>query len=319
MLIIETVIKVNDFELRGAIDIEIESGRESLTDTAKIRIPNKSLQSNAVKDFGVINSVQRGSKIEIWIGYRQCELQLRFKGYVAKTKNTSNPIEWICEDEMYRLKQNSITKSWKSVSLKQLVSEIVPQGIEVVCPSDVQLGSFRIQRATAAETLSEIRKHYHLPAFFRGGKLYVGLHYHDYKKTHALQFGTNIVNSELDFRDKDDVKIKVKGISIQKDSKKIEYEDGASDGEERTITKFGLNLEALKLAVKNELHNVRYTGYRGSLTIFGEPCIQQGDAVRIIDPENRGRDGTYLVKKVVTSLSVLGGLRQKIELDIKVN
>ena len=74
------------------------------------------------------------------------------------------------------------------------------------------------------------------------------------------------------------------------------------------MAKFGLE----------KLSEIHYTGYTGTITIFGYPFINIGDIANIIDPLYPERNGFYKVKKVAMIGNLQVGIQQEISLHYQV-
>jgi hypothetical protein len=301
---------------------EINNSWEDRTDTAKMTIPKKigfkdENGNRLKKDIagGTDPAFKRGDSVEIYLGY-SLNMDLRFSGFISKI-TPKLPIEIECEDIMWKLKQVTVTKSYTSVTLKQLLTDILPAGIPFQAV-DVGLGKFRITRATVVQVFEELQKTYGLEVWARDGKIYAGLAYvPELRIDHKFRFQRNIIEDSLAYQNGDDVKIKVKAISIAPDNKKTEYETGDPDGETRTLHFYNVSQADLKKLAEEELPKLKYTGFAGGFTTFGEPFVRHGDGATLQDPKLPERDGTYLVKNVKTSFGT-GGIRQEIDIDRKI-
>lgn len=310
-------ITVNQFVFDYVCEVEVSSSWENLTATAKITLPNKLKFQGRNLASGSQALFKKGDYVKIELGYagRLIEsVNTVFEGYISAIKPES-PLVLECEDAMWLLKQSSITKSWKSVSVKQLLSEIQPLVFDC---DDITLGQFRVTRVTAAQILDELKDKYGLYSWVRNGKLIsgkVGTWLGGNKRKFVFQ--EDIVSSELQYLRKEDIKIKVKAISIMPNNTKIEVEFGDTDGELRTLNYYNLSKADLEKVAKKEAERLRYEGYRGSFTSFLLPQVQHGDTVILEDKKFPDRKGSYLVKSVTTTFGQGGG-RQKIEIDRKV-
>lgn len=72
----------------------------------------------------------------------------------------------------------------------------------------------------------------------------------------------------------------------------------------------------MKAIADDEIERLKYDGYKGSLTIFGN-SFNHGDIINLKDDSYPERNGRYLIKKVVTTFGQ-NGFRQKLELDTKI-
>ncbi len=299
----------------GVTSVEIVSSWDTLTDTCMITVPSKLKWKENYIYPGLDPFLKKGMDIEVRLGYDDRN-NTAFKGYI-NVINADMPVTLECEDEAWKLKRTSITKSYKDVDLKTLLQDLLP-GLLFEAP-DVRLGPFRISKASPAEVLDEIKKTYYMPSFFRDGKLYVGFAYvPSLQSTHNIVFDRHVVDNDLKYVKEEDTKIKLTIVSVSPDNEKKEYEFGdLEDGEQRTLYFYDKNAAEINHIGNEEVKRLRYTGYRGSLTVFGEPFIQHGDAVNLTDPMYPGRDGSYLVKKVTRNFDE-NGYRQILELDLKI-
>jgi len=310
-------ISIGQYLFNYVHEVEVNSSWENLTDTATIILPKKLNFKNKPLANGADALFKKGDKVKIELGYAGKLLETYntvFEGFISAIK-PSIPFVLECEDAMWLLKQSSITKSWKSVSLKQLLSAIQPLTFDC---DDIALGQFRVTRVTPAQILQELKEKYGLYSWVRDGKLYCG-------KVGSLLnanirnfvFQEDIINSDLTYLRKEDIKLKVKGISILPNNTKIEVEEGDSDGELRTFNYYNLKEADLRKVVKQDAARLRYEGYKGNFESFLLPFVRHGDIVLLDDLLLPDRKGKYLVKSVTTTFGQGGG-RQRIEIDRKV-
>lgn len=311
-------ISIADKSFDYVCDVSVSSSWRDFTDTARIKIPNKFLKNGQTIVGGTDNVFKRGDKVKIEIGYfdeqsASTSLKETFTGYVSKIK-AGSPFEIHCEDEMFLLKQKTITKSWKSVSLKELIGDIVTEiPFEVV---SAELGQFKVTRVNVVQILDELKKTYGLTSFIRAEKLFVGVPYTGNGKEHDFDFQKNIISSNLDFQRDDDVKIKVTAISMLPNNKKITIDTGDADGDGRTLAFYNLTESELKKTADREISKLRFTGYRGTFTTFGSPKVEHGDTVSLTDKKFPERAGSYFIESVETEFGT-SGFRQNIKLGAK--
>ena len=299
-------ITVGDYVLFGVVSVEIESGWELLTDTCKISLPSKIFHDGKFVSLAESRLIKKGDKVKVDLGYDD-----------ENSVEAGSPIVINCQDYMWLLKRDSKNLSYKNVSLRQLLVDTLPTGVDLRVV-ERSLGQFRLTKATPAQALEELKKTYYLYSWFRSNKLYSGLAYWpETTKTHTFRFGENIIDdgTELVFKSADDTKIKVRAVSMMPDNSKIELELGDPEGEVRTLHFYNLSKADLEKSANEEIARLRYDGYSGSFLTFGKPVVRHGDIVVIQDPLY-GREGQYLVKQVQISFGD-AGFRQIIHLDRK--
>lgn len=292
---------------------EIVRDSDALTTTCKLTIPRK------VKWKGeTSNPIKRGDKISVWLGYDD-NLQLAFSGYVLR-KGFKAPIEIFCEDEMFMLKQTPcVKKSYKNVDIQTLLKDQnLPYEIKVL--GEQNIGQYRANFETVAELLAHLKEN-NIRTFFRIENdkpvLYCGVlfdHGNEMRKVFAT--GVNIISdSSLDDQKAEDMKIKLKVVSLQPDNKKkIKVEVGDADGEKRTLHCYGMTEAKAKAWGEQELKRLKRDGLTGSFQTFGHVLLDVLDVIGIkIDGERKGK--YQVAKNTITYGS--GGFRQDITLGAR--
>lgn len=298
--------------------VETDESWENYTKTAKITVPRKVKDKGKNLFVGNDAIFRRGDKVKIELGYFP-KLRTVFEGYIAKV-SSNIPIEIMCEDEMFLLKNTNIKKySAKAPTLKQLLIAILPSKIKFEC-IDVNLGSFRVTNSSITSVLDELRTGYGLFSYFRDGKLYVGLPSNAaVTNTENFTFEETIINEDdLDWQQAEDISIKVKAISMQPDNTKKEIEVGDSDGAQRTYHLYNATDAALKEFANLKLNEIKYTGFVGTVETFGEPYVRQGDIAHLASKKLPERDGDYLIKDVKRKFGWNIGYRQYLGLESRV-
>lgn len=292
---------------------EIVRDSEALTTTCKLTLPRK------VKWKGeTSNPIKRGDKISVWLGYDD-NLQLAFTGYVLR-KGFKAPIEIFCEDEMFMLKQKQcVKKSYKNVDIRTLLKDQgLPYDIKVL--GEQNIGQYRVNFENVAELLAHLKEN-NIRTFFRIENdkpvLYCGVLFdHGNEMRQVFATGINIISdSSLDEQKAEDVKIKLKVVSLQPDNKKkIKVEVGDADGEKRTLHCYGKTEAEAKAWGKQELERLKRDGLTGSFQTFGHVLLDVLDVIGIkIDGERKGK---YQVQKNTITFGS-SGFRQDITLGAR--
>jgi hypothetical protein len=288
-------IEIGTKTFRRNAGVQIKSSRKTLTDTASVKLPNlKALLDDPTKKISV------GDKIEISLGYNGNN-NVEFSGYVSEIKPTS-PIELMCEDEMWQLKQQYVSKSWESVKLVDVLKFLVSSVNTTECP-DITLAPFRLDKTTKFKALEKLKEEYGLDVYFRDKKLYAGLAYGESgSKKVKYHFQKNVPTSTeqtgLIYKRKSDVKIKVQAISLTPDNKKIQEDVGDPDGELHTLHFYNLTKVQLKQQATDMIDKMKYDGYRGTLKTFGVPRPNHGDIAQLDDGKYLDRAGEFFIDSV---------------------
>lgn len=305
MKVLNSKISIGKFSFSFVNSIESETSWELLTDTAKIVIPNNVF----VGQERYYENIYSGDKVIVEAGYDN--LVTLFKGYVTYVKPRV-PVEITCEDEMWKLKQNTISDSGRDMNVEKLLKKhFSSYGTSHL---NVTLGNYYIDNVSGAKLLEQLKSDFGLFSFFRGDTLVVGKRYDlETANRHKFKQNYNVIEDELEFKRKDQVKLKVKAISNNADGSKTEVELGEPDGESRTLNFYNLSQKDLKEAAEREMERLVYDGWRGSFTAFGEPFVRQGDIVELLMDEESNKTGSYWVDEVKYKFGV-EGFRQEIKL-----
>ena len=136
------------------------------------------------------------------------------------------------------------------------------------------------------------------------------------------ELAPNIISNTLKFVRKEDIKLHITAKGQDRAGKTIveELGDNSDDATKRTMN-FGTECQtkqALRERAQAALDKQCFDGYEGKITGFGVPRVHAGDAVKLVDPENSEREGTYLVKAVTINYGVGTGFRREVELSYKI-
>lgn len=298
--------------------VEINDSITEISSTAKIVIPRfyKQLENKYPLDY-----IKSGDKVTIEFGYEETGINIEFEGYVREI-SADIPLEITC-DQLYPLRQNNFVKSYKTVTLRQILTDIT-QGTfikTIECP-DVKLGKYIIDNASTYQVLDKIKEELGLYTKIIGDRMTVGFAW-DWKvgftAAHVYDKQNNVKSSDLTYRLADQFNVRVRVKIRNKKSTEAYVEVGSKD---KDATVYTIEYAADTEAVAKEIAEARlkkqvYTGYVGSITGFGFPLTKAGDSVKILDSREPYREGTYLIEKVTKTYSS-GGISRKNELAFKI-
>lgn len=293
--------------------VEIVRDTEKLTAEAKITLPKK------IKwDGSAEIPVHRGDSVRIHLGYNG-SLQLAFAGYVRDI-GFKTPVVITCEDEMFMLKQMPARKkAYRSVTIETLLKD---QGItyRLNVMGEQSLGAYRVTADTVAALLGKLSEQ-GIRSFFRyeDGEpvLYCGVLFErDATPSQTFRTGLNIISDEsLRQQKAENMRLRVKAVSLMPDNKKIKVEVGDADGEHRTLHTYNKAERELKAWAEQEVKRLKRDGLTGSFTTFGASLVDLLDAIGIIIDGTKM--GVYQVKKNVIRYGD-SGFRQEITLGLRV-
>lgn len=302
-------------EITKVTGVKIESGWEMLTDTATI------LLARNVKFFDkykVKEVFKKGDAVQIYLGY-DVTLVKEFTGYITEV-SADVPIKIKCEDAMYLLKRHPVNLSLKDTTLKNLLTQILPKGFKVD-PLEIELGTVRYAKTTAAKVLEQIKSDYGLHSYIKNhdtlvcGKIYQD----DVDEAVNFNFNKNIVSNNLNYKSKDEIFVLIKAVSTLKKGAKLEVEVGDTFGVTKQLTYYNItSVEALTALAQQDYDKFKVDGFDGSFEAFGIPSITHGQKVHLIDPDYPEKNGVYWTKKVIKTYDDSPKYRQSITLDQKI-
>jgi hypothetical protein len=309
-------VKIGSLQFNKVFSCKIKKTTRLLSNTATIELPLSAVLENT-KRLTIANEIKRGDKVEISLGYDKT-LREEFTGFIQSISDMEKLVIE-CEDKMFLLRKPLKDKVFAKTTLKEVVNYII-SGSDIELNSDIpeiNFESFALKNVTAIQALQKIKDNYGLMVYLdNDNKLYVGLSYtyDSGKVTYSLQ--KNVQDNKLTFKHTDELKYKIKAISLLKNNKKIEVEAGDSDGELRTLHFRNITDEKkLKELALQEIEKYKYTGYRGTLTAWGLPYCTFGMSATIRDNNYPAREGSYYVEGVVVTFG--DGITREIELGVK--
>lgn len=288
---------------------------ESLTDTCTLTLPRKIKWKDAEA-----MPIRRGDKITVQLGYDGA-LQTAFRGYVTSI-GAKVPVTIACEDEMFALKAKAAKKAaYRSVTLQQLLDD-QELGIDVKVFGEQNLGAYRVTEDTVAKLLNNLREQ-GIRSFFRYADdgtptLYCGVLFEQQgERVQVFDNRRNLIDdSNLEIQRAEEMKIKVKAVTIGPKNKKITEEAGDDDGEVRTLHAYNKTRPELKAWAEQELRRLKRDGLSGSLKAFGAPLVEKLDVVGVV--LDGRKQGLYAVKKNTITYG-REGFRQEIALDHRID
>ena len=115
-------VTIGEYAFTRSNSIVITKSADALSDTASIKVPISSVIVNEGQKTVVetAKAIKVGDKVKIEFGYKKNDTTkwayTEFEGYV-KQINPGIPLEIVCEDAIWLLRRNKITKSWKTTTL----------------------------------------------------------------------------------------------------------------------------------------------------------------------------------------------------------
>jgi hypothetical protein len=287
--------------------IEIKESVTELSDTAKVVLPRffEKLDGKYPLDY-----IKAGDKVTIDYGYEETGIYREFTGYL-RTISSDAPLELEC-DQLYPLRQNNFVKSYRQVTLKQLLT-LVTQGtfLKTIEAPEVQMGKWLVDNASTYQVLTKVKEQYGLFGRIYGDILHVGFAWDwrpGYTQTHVYNMQGNVKGNDLVYKTHDQFNVRVR-VKIRGKKGKVAYIEAGSKDKDATV--HTIEYAASSETVAKQIADARlkksvYDGYSGSVTGFGIPLTRAGDSLTIVNKREPYREGTYLIEKVEKTYSSSG-------------
>lgn len=295
----------------------------SFTDTCTIELPRISYLKTvktATEDKQEPNEkkeylFKENDKISILLGY-DGKNSKRFEGFIKRV-NMGIPVKIECEGYSYLLYDIIFNKSYQSVTVKQLLTDLCA-GTEIVLSAEmpnIPLTNVRFKNATGIQVLEWLKKECHLAVYFNFNELYVGTQFGKKGKTVKFKLGWNTIKED-DFKQRlvdKNVRIVIQEKDGKGEVKKTKSDVEKYDNEKELKIKAGIPADLLKQIANRLQTKSNYNGYEGSITAFLEPATNKGDIAEIDGYKYPDKSGKFFVESVEGEFGPGGG-RQKIQL-----
>lgn len=284
-------------DLYRATSVKIESSWKNLTDMATITLPRRVREFGKIGDNRVKEIFRRGDPVTVSLGVNGTLTQ-EFSGYIISA-SADIPVVIKCQDEMWKLKKLPVNIAMNDCYLPDLIKQIAPGYTYEV--AEYRIGSIRFPKTTVAQVLQKLKDDYGLYSYFQQGKLVVGKIYSDSSSEVSINL-ERIVSNSLEYKTKDEKRIKLTATSTLVGGDKLEVSIGEEDGEKRQLTYFNItNTADLKALAQKDYDKYMADGFEGSLETFGITTISHGDKVNITSDIYPDRNGKYYCDGVVTT------------------
>lgn len=303
--------------IRTPSSVHIDSSVKSLTKNATIVLPRN--VSKLFDKYKVSEVFRRGDRVTIELGY-DGQLSEEFSGYISKGVSADIPIKIECQDEMWKLKQLPVNYVAKGVTLKSLLKAIC-KGYTIDALDSVALGTVRFSKTTVAAVLEKLSKDWKINTFMDGKTIVSGDVYGHYTSTSPIKYNLErtVVNNDLNYKQKDDVTLKLTAESILVNGRKLSVVLGQDGGDQMHLTYYNITAKAeLEKKAKTDYEKAIAGGFDGTITAFGTPRCQIGWKVQLVSTIYPDRNGIYYVEAVSKDWNEQG-FRQKINLGAKVS
>lgn len=303
-------ITIGSVRFEGITDVKIERSIHKLGAKATIKMPITAVLRTSgepvAEQVEVASQINVGDMVSIELGYDD-ELKKEFVGYV-KQKNYTQPLEIICEDEMWACRNRNVS-TFGTQTLEDCLSAC---GLSVRYVVTLTLKNFAVDDRSVAWVLGKLQTDYGLHIFFdMDGNVIASRAYELSSDTVKYKLRHNVIrDDELKYQLASDVKMKVKAVCYMRDGTKVEGEMGTDGGSAKTLFFYDVESQAeLKTLAQQELERYSYDGYEGKITCFLQPYAEPCMLAELIDEQYGERDGTYFIEATEVNFGTSGARR----------
>lgn len=322
---LNSIIKIGKFKpFRGVSEVTIKKSIRNYCDTAVVKLPSTAImkQSGTAATQSVLTAQQfkRGDKINIQLGYNGV-MREEFEGFIKRV-NKATPCELECEGYAFQLRDKTFNASYKSVTLKNLLSDII-EGTDIVLDSqipDVPFQKYSFVQVNAFKALELIIKDCGkaIAIWFDKNVLYAGLSYLHFSEKNregkpdaVYKVGYNIVrDGQMKERIAGDDKVEVEFYHRKNNGKRETARVGVKNSNAtRKKLQAIADLPTLEALARAKEKEKNYTGFEGKATGFLQPFYKPGAKVKYIDPKYPEKSGNYLIESTEVKYSTSGARR----------
>ena len=313
MFTLDSHIQIGAIRFDQVVDVKITRSVDLLSDTATIELPTRFVLKDSNEQQSTERVFKAGDPVSITLGYLDHFSKEEFVGFVTSVE-PGTPVKVHCEDAVWKIRQKSCNKNFKAVDISEVLNYILEgTGVSLSGKTPkVQFKKFLLKNVNGAQALQKIKDEFGLSLYLDNeGKLYAGLRQTEGDGTVVTyDLEGNIQKQSLQYKTADEVKIKLTAKGWKQDNTHVQVEVGDPEGENRTWQTYGVdNAETLKTLAKSRLDELKYEGYRGSLTSWLIPFADRGMTSAVIDARYPEREGNYFIPKVVVTFGKRGAKR----------
>ena len=166
MFVLEGKIEIGAFVFKAVHEVEITKSVDELSDTAIIKLPTRFIVRQSGKELYTEEAIKTGDPVKITLGYENKYSGVEFMGYVKKV-SPKVPLEIHCEDAIWLLRRNNISKVFEKTTVKNVLQEVI-SGTDVKLAGNIpelELDKWTIKNANGAQVLQKLKSDFPLTFF----------------------------------------------------------------------------------------------------------------------------------------------------------
>lgn len=307
-----------------AAKVEWKTDVNSFVDTCTIDLPRikylvttkKQTEDKSEPNERKEYAVKENDAVDVLLGYDGRNTR-RFKGFVKRVVQ-GIPVKVECEGYAYLLYDVIFNKSYASVTVKQLLTDLCA-GTEIKLSTEIPvipLKNVRFKNATGFQVLEFLKNECKLAVYFNFDELFVGTLFGKSQETVKLKIGWNTIKDD-DFKQREvdkNVKINIREKDTTGEVKRTPSDIKKYSNQKDVKVKAGIPADLLKQIANRLQTTSNYNGYQGDIQLFLEPTFNKGYVANIDGNKYPEKSGNYFVESLKGSFGKGGG-RQTITLS----
>lgn len=295
-------VVINNKQLQTVAAVSVQNDSSHIGSDADIIVPlNCRIQyQDGAHDYLTDlpkNLFKVGDFVKITAQYEGYNTVNVFEGYVLDFIE-GTPVKIKCSDYVYLLNQSTINVSHKTITLKDLITEVLKgTGIELLLPTfELTLKNITFRLMSPAAILEWLKKELGINISLSGKKLYVNV---ASNTLNVVKYSTdrNVIESGLQTPAAVFLKYKVKAWFIKEDGTKDSFEVGDKDGHLHEVFFYRVprDQKIYEKMANEALEKVKQHSYSGEITTYLYPDCQLFDKAVYTDVRYPAKNGNYVI------------------------
>lgn len=237
-----------------------------------------------------------------------------FNGFVTDFIE-GTPMQIVCTDDVYLLNQTTVSVAYKSISLKDLATNILKgTGVSLILPTlELQLQNISFRLMSPAAIFEWLKKELGINISLSGNQLYINVASNT-QTAITYRSDRNIIKCDLQKPSGTWLKFKVRAYFIRENGTKdvIEVGDATGHVNEVYYYKVPRNLATYNKLAAEALNKVKMRRFAGSIETYLYPNCNVFDKAVYTDVRYPDRSGNYVITAVHFDIG-RGGYHRKLK------
>lgn len=305
-------------QIKTVMDIKLKNDTQHLGSTCELTVPLMTKVQYQDKNYLTASSLilfQSGDSISVRAKYEGMDWLDLFAGFVVDVTE-GTPCVVRCSDYIYKLNQGTLNIHHASVSLKNLLDEVLEgTGVKQMQGTfDFKLVNITFSQMSPAAILEWLKKELGINISLQGAELYCNIASNTLSRV-KFQTDRNVIKADLQKNTSVFQRIKVKAWFANEDGTKSSVETGDLRGTLKEVYFYKVRRDdkLYRQLAAEALRKFRMAKYNGSIVTYLYPFCDLFWAADYQDMKYPDRSGSYSITSIDTDIG-MGGVRRTIKL-----